>query len=198
MFGLKPATVEIPVSTLSFKDIVRRSIINVWKLVDVLKFHLIYYKIITGKGLEFDRLREYVEGDDATRIDWNSFARTTKPFVKIFKEERMLDVIFIVDVSNTMIVGTTELIKNEYASVLTATLAYASYIIGDKVGMVCFADKVKLIIEPSLSMDNVLEIAKVLSKKEIYGGKKNWDSLCETVLGTFTPDTFVILISDYI
>ena len=47
------------ISTLPFERIVKESSVKVWKLIDLLKFHMIFYKIITGKGLEFDRLREY-------------------------------------------------------------------------------------------------------------------------------------------
>ncbi len=190
--------IEITPSVLSFDDLLKRSVLNVWKLVDLLKIHLIYYKIITGKGLEFDRLREYVEGDDAHMIDWNSLARTTKPFVKVFKEERLLDVVFIVDVSNTMLIGTTELIKNEYASVVAATLGYTAHLIGDKVGLICFSDNIKAMLEPSMGIESVLTMVRLLTQKENYGGGKNWSVLPKTVLETFGRDTFMFVISDFI
>ncbi len=189
---------ESQISTLSFDRIIKESSVKVWKLVDMLKFHMFFYKIITGKGLEFDRLREYVPGDDAKLIDWNSYARTTKLFVKVFKEERLLDAVFVVDVSNTMLVGTTELTKNEYVSILTTTLAYTSNLIGDRVGLICFSDIIKKTIEPSLGIDSVLRIAKTLSKKETYGGVKNWEKVAKTVLESFGSESYLFIISDFI
>ncbi len=186
------------VSTLSFDEIVKESSIKVWKLIDMLKLHMLFYKIITGKGLEFDRLREYLPGDDARLIDWNAYARTTKLFVKVFKEERLLDAVFVLDVSNTMVLGSTRLTKNEYSSILTTTLAYTSNLIGDRVGLICFSNTIKKVIEPSLGMDSILEIAKTLSQKSIYGGKKNWEVVAKTVLETFSSETYVFLISDFI
>ena len=186
------------VSVLDFNQLLRQSSIQVWKLIDMLKFHLIFYKIVTGKGLEFDRLREYVSGDDAKLIDWNSFARTSKLFIKVFKEERLLDAVLVVDVSNTMTVGTTKLVKNEYASLLATTLAYTSSLIGDRVGLVCFSDKIKAQMEPSMGIDSVLQVAKILSSKSTYGGTKNWEIVKKNVLESFGLESYVFLISDFI
>ena len=43
-----------------------------------------------GQGIEFSGVREYMHGDDVRTIDWNVTARSGKPFVKIFEEEREL------------------------------------------------------------------------------------------------------------
>ncbi len=189
---------KVNVSTLEFNDLWKRSIINVWKLVELLKFQFIYYKVITSRGIEFDRLREYTEADDARFIDWNSYARTGKPHVKVFKEERKLDIIYIVDLSTTMTLGTTELVKNEYASILATTLALVSHTLGDRVCMIGFSDEIKVFIDPSVSIDTVLQIAKVLTDKNIYGGEKRWGIITPAVLETFGPDSFVFILSDFI
>lgn len=189
---------KLNVSTLEFSDLWKKSIINVWKLVELLRFQFIYYKVITGKGIEFDRLREYTEEDDAKFIDWNSYARSGKPHVKIFKEERMLDIVYIVDLSTTMTLGTTEIVKNEYASILTTTLALVSHTLGDRVCMIGFSDEIKVFIDPSTTIDTVLQIAKVLTDKNIYGGNKRWGVITHAVLETFGPDSFIFILSDFI
>ena len=188
----------ITVSTLSFYDIIKETITNVWKLIELFRLNLIYYKIVTGKGLEFDRLREYIEGEDASLIDWNSLARTTKPYVKIFKEERMLDVIILLDVSNTMLLGSTKYTKNEYSSILSGIIGYSALSAGDKLGMIMFSNEIKAILEPSLSIDNFFLMARILATKQYYGGEKNWSVLIRPILSTFGPDTYVFLVSDFI
>ena len=47
-----------------------------------------YRSAFRGAGMEFDTVREYVEGDDLRVVDWNVTARTGSPFVKTFREER--------------------------------------------------------------------------------------------------------------
>lgn len=188
---------EETIQTLGFEEIMKEASINLWKLIEQLRFHLIFYKIITGKGLEFDRIREYIPGDDARYIDWNSLAKTSKLFVKVFKEERMRDAIFLLDVSNTMLLGTTKLTKNEYASILLTTLAYACHMINDRISLICFSDKMKVVVEQSGSFDAVLQIAHALSKKETYGGVKNWKVLHDA-FNFLTEDSYLFIISDFI
>ncbi len=193
---MKSQIETIPV--LDFNTLLNLSAHQVSKLTDILKFHLIFHKIITGKGLEFDRLREYIPGDDAKLIDWNSFARTTRLFVKVFKEERLLDSIFLVDVSNTMLFGTTEYAKNEYASIITSTLAMAANLIGDKNGLICFSNEIKVVIEPKMGIESVLEIIKTLSNRKTYGGLKSWNSFSSVVMENLSPESYIFLISDFI
>ncbi|MEM5825972.1 MAG: DUF58 domain-containing protein [Candidatus Aenigmatarchaeota archaeon] len=185
------------IPTLSFKEIIREASINAWKLIEHLRAHLIFYKIITGRGLDFDRLREYQPSDEARYIDWNSFARTNKLFVKIFKEERLRDAFFMLDVSNTMIFGTTKYAKNEYSSILLTTLAYTCNMINDRVSLICFSDKIKAFVPPTLGIDAILQIALTLSKKETYGGVKNWNSLYQ-IFNIAKEDSYIFLISDFI
>ncbi len=72
-----------------------------------------YSSIFRGHGMEFSDLRPYVEGDDPKRIDWNVYARTRAPFVKVFTEERELTVLLIVDLSGSLRFGSLNLTKAE-------------------------------------------------------------------------------------
>ena len=189
---------RLQVNTLKFNSLLEIINKNVSKLIEIFKLKMVYLKIITGKGLEFDRLREYTPTDDANSIDWNATARTTQPYVKIFKEERMLDVILLFDVSNTMLLGTTPLTKNEYASVIAGILGYTAINSGDKLGLIMFSDRIKFILDPSQSMDNYYSMLRLLSQPKYYGGVKNWSCLPKVLLETFSPDTVLFIISDFV
>ena len=77
--------------------------------IDVLSKRLVtdmlagsYSSVFRGAGLEFDRVREYVEGDDPRTVDWNVTARMGRPFVKTYVDERELTVLFLLDLSASM------------------------------------------------------------------------------------------------
>jgi len=59
-----------------------------------------YESVFKGRGMQFDEVREYTPGDDIRTIDWNVTARTGRPFIKRFVEERELTVLFAVDLSS--------------------------------------------------------------------------------------------------
>ena len=53
-----------------------------------------YHSVFKGQGMEFEEVREYQIGDEVRSIDWNVTARMGEPFVKRFREERELTVLF--------------------------------------------------------------------------------------------------------
>ncbi|MBK7368472.1 MAG: DUF58 domain-containing protein [Candidatus Eisenbacteria bacterium] len=60
-----------------------------------------------GRGVEFEEVRPYVPGDEVRDIDWNVTARLGAPYVKRFVEERELTVMLVVDISRSMLFGTS-------------------------------------------------------------------------------------------
>ena len=79
-----------------------------------------------GRGMDFDELREYEPGDDVRAIDWNASARTGRTFVKKYREERQLTVIFVVDMSASGALGAGEATKREQAVEIAGVLALAA------------------------------------------------------------------------
>jgi uncharacterized protein (DUF58 family) len=55
-----------------------------------------------GSSIEFSDYRNYVAGDDLRRLDWNVYARTERPFVKLMEEEEDLTVHVLIDSSRSM------------------------------------------------------------------------------------------------
>ena len=51
-----------------------------------------WHSAFKGRGIEFEEVRPYAIGDDVRAIDWNVTARSDRPFIKLFREERELSV----------------------------------------------------------------------------------------------------------
>ena len=77
---------------------VKRVEIDTRKLVNNV-FSGEYHTYFKGQGMTFSDFREYVAGDDVRAISWTLMARTNKPFIKTFEEERELSLIIAVDIS---------------------------------------------------------------------------------------------------
>ncbi len=107
-----------------------------------------YHSVFKGRGMEFAEVREYQPGDDVRIIDWNVSARTGKPFVKIFDEERELTVMLLVDVSSSGDFGTARHLKREIAAEISAVLAFSAISNNDKVGVIFFSDRIEKFIPP--------------------------------------------------
>ena len=119
-----------------------------------------YESVFKGRGMEFDEVREYQPGDDFRSIDWNVTARAGKPFIKKFREERELTVIFLVDLSASGTFGSVKQTKNELAAEICALLAFAAIKNNDKVGLIAFTDQVERFIPPGKGARHVLRVIR--------------------------------------
>jgi len=125
-----------------------------------------YKSVFKGRGMEFDEVREYQPGDEVRTIDWNVTARTGKPFVKRYIEEREQALFFLVDMSASGTFGSGEKTKNETAAELCGLLAFSAIKNNDKVGLIIFTDEIELFIPPDKGQLHVLHIIReILSFK---------------------------------
>jgi uncharacterized protein (DUF58 family) len=84
-----------------------------------------------GQSVEFADFRNYVAGDDLRFIDWNTYARLNKLFLKLFLEEEDLHFYVLLDASLSMDFGTPT--KLQYARQLAAALGFIGLVRADRV-----------------------------------------------------------------
>lgn len=121
-----------------------------------------YHSAFKGRGMEFEEVRPYQVGDEIRTIDWNVSARVGEPHVKLFREERELTVMLAVDLSGSQSFGTQQQLKRELLAEIAATLAFSAIRNNDKVGLICFTDRVEKFVPPRKGPKHVLRIVREL------------------------------------
>ena len=121
-----------------------------------------YHSAFKGRGMEFEEVRQYQVGDDVRTIDWNVSARAGETFVKVFREERELTVMLLVDLSASQAFGTGEQEKRELVAEIGATLALSAIRNNDKVGLICFTDRIEKFVPPRKGARHVLRVIREL------------------------------------
>jgi uncharacterized protein (DUF58 family) len=116
-----------------------------------------------GAGLEIDELREYQPGDDVRRIDWNVSARQQRPFVRVSRLERAVDVWLIVDISASLDFGSEETLKRERAEEFVAVVSQLFARQGHRVGMILFDDDVRSVVSPERGRAQVVRLLDSLA-----------------------------------
>ena len=117
-----------------------------------------YHSNFKGRGMTFSEVREYVPGDDVRSIDWNVTARTGKPHIKIFEEERELSVLILIDASSSGVFGSKKDLKIDLGVEIAAMLSFSAIKNNDKVGLALFSDKVEKYIPPKKGKKHVLRL----------------------------------------
>lgn len=108
-----------------------------------------YRSVFRGRGIEFEEVREYQPGDDIRGIDWNVTARAGRPFVKQFAEEREMTVMLLLDRSASMRCTTPRRSKERVAAEVCALLAFAAARSNDRVGLLCFSERIERYLPPA-------------------------------------------------
>lgn len=121
-----------------------------------------YHTAFRGRGMSFSEVREYRAGDDVRDIDWNVTARSRKPHIKIYEEERELTMMLLVDVSGSRMFGSTERLKKNIITEIAAVLAFSAAQNNDKVGCIFFSDRVEKFIPPKKGRSHILTIIRQL------------------------------------
>lgn len=157
-----------------------------------------YHSAFKGRGMEFEEVREYQPGDDIRTIDWNVTARSGRPFVKSYREERELTVMLVVDISGSQHFGTREQFKSDLVAEIGATLAFSAIQNNDKVGMILFTDRVERFVPARKGTRHVLRVVRELLYHEPQGRQTDVGVALEHLNHVLTRRSVIFVISDFL
>ncbi|MCK4806392.1 MAG: DUF58 domain-containing protein [Candidatus Aegiribacteria sp.] len=156
-----------------------------------------YSSIFRGYGMEFSDLRPYVEGDDPKLIDWNVYARTRTPFVKVFTEERELMMLLVVDLSGSLRFGSLNLTKAERVAEVAAVLALSASESNDRVGMLTFSDRVHNYIPPEKGRKHALGLVRKILQVPDIQAHADLDNALKYMGRVMKRRALIFIISDF-
>jgi uncharacterized protein (DUF58 family) len=156
-----------------------------------------YHSAFKGRGMVFEEVRQYQIGDDVRTIDWNVSARYGEPYVKVFREERELTVILLVDISRSQEFGSSEQLKRELVAELGATLAFSAISNNDKIGLILFTDQIEKFVPPKKGTRHVLRVIRELLYHEPAGSGTDIAAAFDYLNKVTTRRAVAFLISDF-
>ncbi|MCE2846895.1 MAG: DUF58 domain-containing protein [Sphingobacteriales bacterium] len=156
-----------------------------------------YHSAFKGRGMAFSEVREYVHGDDVRNIDWNVTARFGHPYVKVFEEERELNVMLLVDISASGMFGSRDGFKRDLVTELSAVLAFSAIHNNDKAGVILFSDRIERFIPPKKGKTHILRIIRELLTTEPEGKGTDINAALRYLNNMVKKRSIVFLISDF-
>ena len=148
-----------------------------------------------GSSCEFADYRDYVDGDDTTKLDWNAYARFDKLYLKLFLDERQMHTRIYIDASRSMEYGDSK--KAERALLYAATVAYLSVCEMDKVSIYVIKDKaVHEIIRGMVGKESFLSSINKLEEITFDGDSFISEAIVPENVGY--GDGLSVIISDFL
>lgn len=148
-----------------------------------------------GEGFEFGELREYMYGDDVRKIDWKTTAKMGKPFVKIYHEERELNVVAATMMGGSSYFGTIKQ-KREVMREAVALIGMSALSQNDRFSHFLFADKLVKWNKPSKKTFSLFDTLEQMDSFEIIGKKSNYEEMTQTLWTHLNKKALLYIISD--
>lgn len=158
-----------------------------------------------GRGLIFEELRDYLPGDDIRSIDWRVTARTSRPVVRVYSEEKERPALIIVDQRINMFFGSRRSMKSVTAAEAAMLCAWRILGSGDRVGGFVFGESGTSEVKPHRSRNAVITFAEKIARQNasLRADSKGepdpqaLDKVLSAVANFAHHDHLVVVVSDF-
>lgn len=152
--------------------------------------------IFHGEGYDFIELREYMAGDDIRHIDWNITAKMQKPFIKIFREERELNVVIASVLNGSVHFGSSRF-KQDVIAEVVAQLSYSTLKNGDLLSSYIFTDELIAHNKPSKKLNQVQKSVEQILEFEALNKKVDFKFISQTLYRRLKRKSLILIVGDF-
>ena len=124
-----------------------------------------------GHTMEFDRIKEYVRGDDVRAINWKATARADTLMVNTYQDERSQQVINIIDTGRVMKLPFDGMHLLDYAINTCLVISNITLLKEDRAGLITFSNKDAHVVMPEKKRTHIRKIQEhpVQSGYKLFG-----------------------------
>lgn len=119
-----------------------------------------------GSGLQFREHQIYVPGDDVRFIDWKLSARSDHTYIKTFEEERNVEIVVFLDLSQTLFYGYNQISKLQALIEIIALLYLLAGETHDQIRVIIWANKT-INLPPKKGKEGLTLFISMLQKLEV-------------------------------
>ena len=152
--------------------------------------------IYNGDGLDFSELREYRLGDDSRFIDHKTSAKKQKLYVRVFKEERELNIVTISLLGGSSFFG-TKISKQEFIAKIVATISLSTIFYQDRFSSAIYTDEIKRFVMPSKKLSFSQKAVEEILEFNPKGEKVDFKNLESEIKRKIHKKSIIFLIGDF-
>jgi uncharacterized protein (DUF58 family) len=149
-----------------------------------------------GEGYDFSELREYQVGDDIRKIDWTITAKLQRPYVKLFHEERELNVVAACMMGGSLFFGTHR-IKQEVVAEVAAILGYSAIKNGDLFTGVRAGEHVESVTRPTKRLFGVNHYVESIDATTVLGKRADYVEAPRQLFRRIKRKSVLFVIGDF-
>ena len=152
--------------------------------------------IYNGDGLDFSELREYRLGDDSRFLDHKTSAKKQKLYVRVFKEERELNIVTISLLGGSTFFG-TKISKQEFFAKIVATISLSAIFYQDRFSSAIYTDGIKHFVMPSKKLTFAQKAVEEILGFNSKGERVDFKNLEREIKRKIYKKSIIFLIGDF-
>ena len=150
-----------------------------------------------GHSLEFEQVKNYVQGDDYRTINWKATARQGSLMTNAYTDEKSQHVYCIIEKSRAMKMPFGGLSLLDYAINASLVLSNVALLKEDKAGLITVAEKMGAVIPADRRPAHLNKILEVLYKEKTRYLETNMELLYTTVRTVIKQRSLVVFFTNY-
>lgn len=150
-----------------------------------------------GHTMEFDRIKEYVRGDDVRAINWKASARTETLMVNTYEDERSQQVINIIDTGRVMKMPFNGMHLLDYAINTSLVISNIVLLKEDKAGLITFSNDGSTVVKPQKKRIHVRRIQEQLYNVKTNFLESDFKRLMVTVKKNINRRSLILLYTNF-
>ncbi len=150
-----------------------------------------------GHSMEFEQIKEYVQGDDMRTLNWKATARRQQLMVNSYTEEKSQQVYCVIDKSRGMKMPFNGLSLMDYAINATLVLSNVAMLRQDKAGVVTFAEDISAFLPASRQATQMQRILDLLYRQKTRYLEADYEKLYSVLRRRITQRSLVVLFTNF-
>ena len=150
-----------------------------------------------GHTMEFEQIKEYVQGDDARTINWKATARRNGLMVNQFQDQRSQQIYCVIDKGRQMRMPFDGLSLLDYS--INASLVMANIAIKkqDKAGLLTFSNKMSSMLKAEKTNRQMFKMQELLFNQKTYYLESNFELLNSFVHRKINQRSLLLLFTNF-
>jgi uncharacterized protein (DUF58 family) len=150
-----------------------------------------------GHSMEFEQVKNYVQGDDYRTINWKATARRGNLMVNSYTDEKSQHVYCVIDKSRVMKMPFEGLTLLDYAINASLVLSNIALLKEDKAGLITTAEKIGAVVPADRRPTQINKILEVLYKEKTDYRETNMELLYSTIRGVIKQRSLVVFFTNF-
>jgi uncharacterized protein (DUF58 family) len=150
-----------------------------------------------GRNTDFEHIRDYLRGDDYRTVNWRATARTGRPMVNVYQDERSQQVFCIIDKGRVMQQAFEGMTLLDYAINASLALSYVAMRKEDRAGLITFADSLGTLVPADRRPGHINKLMETLYAEQTDFAETDFSALSVAVGRHVSKHSLLILFTNF-